>query len=277
MTNEIKKLSPMIERAAATLAKATTAADFLDAKREATVAYDAAKLAARFAKVKDAHDTVVAACHRTQADALVIEAQAQCRLADEYDAAQERGEVQKGGRPKTIPNENSFPTVTDIGLTSKQVHEARQVRDAEKAKPGIIRETLNECLVANKEPTHAAVQRAINTKDRKQPTHVDAGRCLCPMCDDQHAIPSDLGDRKPSSTDFEDDTFEPSDDVEVPSKVLHNILDTVSNQKVVAEAYRKILKVSPFDREAKKQIVGSIELMIRKWRSVQSILGREST
>jgi hypothetical protein len=52
---------------------------------------------------------------------------AKCRLADEYDAAQERGEVKKHGRRKSdIPNENITPDVTDIGLTSKQVHEARR-------------------------------------------------------------------------------------------------------------------------------------------------------
>jgi hypothetical protein len=30
------------------------------------------------------------------------------------------------------------PTVTDIGVTSKQVHEARKVRDADKAQPGLV-------------------------------------------------------------------------------------------------------------------------------------------
>jgi hypothetical protein len=43
------------------------------------------------------HGTVMAACRRTMADALIIEGRAQCRLADEYDAAQERGEVNKAG------------------------------------------------------------------------------------------------------------------------------------------------------------------------------------
>jgi hypothetical protein len=36
---------------------------------------------------------MAAAVHRAQADALEIEAKAKRRLADEYDAAQERGEV----------------------------------------------------------------------------------------------------------------------------------------------------------------------------------------
>jgi hypothetical protein len=57
----------------------------------------------------------------------VIEASAQCRLADEYDAAQERGEVAKqgGARNFKVPNENFETTTADIGLTRKQVHEAR--------------------------------------------------------------------------------------------------------------------------------------------------------
>jgi hypothetical protein len=72
------------------------AGEILEAKGEAIIAYEAAKLAARLAKFKSAHDTVIAACRKAQADALVIEVRAQCRLADEYDAAQERGEVASG-------------------------------------------------------------------------------------------------------------------------------------------------------------------------------------
>jgi len=54
-------------------------------------------------------------------------------MADEYDAAQDRGEV-ASGRPKSIPGENSFqPTASDIGLTAKVIHEARIVRDATSA------------------------------------------------------------------------------------------------------------------------------------------------
>ncbi|OYX67032.1 MAG: hypothetical protein B7Y88_04210 [Sphingomonadales bacterium 32-64-17] len=61
------------------------------------------------------------------------------RLAVEYDAAQERGEIgQRTGRPKDVPNENDFiPTTADAGLTRKQIHEARQLRDAEVSDPGV--------------------------------------------------------------------------------------------------------------------------------------------
>jgi hypothetical protein len=69
----------------------------------------------------------------------VLKATAKMRLADEYDAAQERGEVAPQGRPEKVSDENLLPTVADIGLTKGQVHEARQIRDAEKADPGIVR------------------------------------------------------------------------------------------------------------------------------------------
>jgi hypothetical protein len=85
---------------------------------------------------------------RTVADAL-----AKLRLADEYDAAQERGEVgQRTGRPKVVPDQNDFSPATaeEIGLTRKQIHEARTIRDAEKAAPGIVRQTLNEKLGAGR-------------------------------------------------------------------------------------------------------------------------------
>jgi len=91
MTTELEKLPRLIQRAIAVLEKATTAAEILEAKEQANMAYEAAKITARLSKIKDAHETVIAACRKTQADALMIEARAQIRLADEYDAAQGRG------------------------------------------------------------------------------------------------------------------------------------------------------------------------------------------
>jgi hypothetical protein len=89
------------------------------------------------------------ASHRAQADALEIQAQAKRRLADEYDAAQERGKLRGSGKPnfsntgkvETLFDEGKpeAVSVADIGLTHKQIHEARQIRDAEEADPGIVR------------------------------------------------------------------------------------------------------------------------------------------
>jgi hypothetical protein len=158
-------LPELISRAAQALANAKTAAEVLDARKHAKAAYVAAKQASRFVEAKEAHDEVMAACHKVMADALEIETRAQCRLADEYDAAQERGEVAKqgevgGGHTRSSQLEH-LPRVNDIGLTRKQVHEARTVRDAEKRRPGMAKKALDEQLKAGKEPTLAVVKRAI--------------------------------------------------------------------------------------------------------------------
>jgi hypothetical protein len=87
---------------------------------------------------------VIAAAYRAQADALEIEALAKRRLADEYDAAQERGEIAKvsDGR-RSSKAKDLKPTAADVGLSHKEIHEARQIRDAENNRdPGIVRPTL---------------------------------------------------------------------------------------------------------------------------------------
>jgi hypothetical protein len=172
----IERLPRLIERAKASLDRATTAAEVLDARREATIAVTAAEFASRLAKAAKAHETVKAAARKFKADAMEIENRADCRIADEYDAAQERGEIrtQESGRPKSVPNGNTYATLTDIGLTRKQVHQARQIRDAEKKKPGAIRKMLDEKVEAGEEPTRADVKRTVKSvinpdaKPRKQ-------------------------------------------------------------------------------------------------------------
>lgn len=67
------------------------------------------------------------------------------RLADEYDAAQASGEA-ASGRPKSLPDGNTSATIADIGLSSKAIHDARQIRDAEDAERGIVRRVLNEMI-----------------------------------------------------------------------------------------------------------------------------------
>jgi hypothetical protein len=86
-----------------------------------------------------------------QADALEIEALAKRRLADEYDAAQERGEVARvsDGR-RSSKAEDLKPTAADIGLSHKEIHEARQIRDAEKRDPGVVRRTVDAAVRAGK-------------------------------------------------------------------------------------------------------------------------------
>lgn len=151
---------PALVRSAATkLAAAESSAEVLDARRDATAAYDAAKLAGRMAKAKQAHDEVITAVYRAQADALEIESVAKRRLADEIDAARPV-EARNGGRPKTVPDENGF-TAAEVGLTRKEIHEARTVRDAEETDPGVTRRALDEIVQRGEEPTRAALKREI--------------------------------------------------------------------------------------------------------------------
>jgi hypothetical protein len=167
----VQDLPGLIDRAATMLAGARTAAEVLEAREAAGLAYDTARRAARLSRAKAAHDDLVAAAHRAQADALEIEAAAKRRLADEYDAAQERGEVASNGQrgpEKAVDDRNGFSpaTAADLGLRRDQIHDARLIRDAEAADPGIVRRTLDERLERGEEPTRSAVRRA--AEDRLQ-------------------------------------------------------------------------------------------------------------
>lgn len=171
-------LPVLLSRAKAILAGATTSAEILEARDAAGFAYDLAKRRARISVAKSAHDDVIGAAYRLQAEALLIEARAKVRLADEYDAAQERGEIASAGKPANVPDGNNKPTVEDVGLTRKQIHDARQVRDAEEAQPGVIQQILDQRLANGLEPTRAAIREAVieaakptRSPDRKNPKY----------------------------------------------------------------------------------------------------------
>lgn len=166
--NNVLSLPALIDRAVAKLSTARTAAEVLEARDLATVAYDIAKRTARIGKAKKAHDDLIAAAHRAQADALEIEAGAKRRLADEYDAAQERGEVARiGDNLPSVPERNAKPKAADIGLSRKAVHEAREIRDAEQAEPGIVRRALDSIVDAGDEPTRAKINRVVKAKSKR--------------------------------------------------------------------------------------------------------------
>lgn len=72
------------------------------------------------------------------------------RLADEYDAAQERGEVgQSGTRTDLVAGSNEVrpATAADLGLRRDEIHEARKLRDAERAANGYGVSTCNRVTV----------------------------------------------------------------------------------------------------------------------------------
>lgn len=156
-------LPQLIDRAAAALTGARSSAEVLEARDMARVAYDAAKSAGRMARAKSAHDEVIAAVYRAQADAAVIEARAKVRLADEYDAAQKRGEVvgAHDGARNRVGGDNAIPTAADLGLRRDEIHDARRLRDAEAAAPGKIEEAANALVARGEEPTKATLRREV--------------------------------------------------------------------------------------------------------------------
>lgn len=165
--NVVSSLPALVRKAASQLESATTAAEVLEAKASAGLAYDAAKAAVRFAKAKGAYDDVIGAVYRAQADALEIEAMAKRRFADEYEAAQARGEIvgpaNRGGK-KLDKSSDAVLRIADIGVTPHEINQARFVRDAESREPGIVVRALEDIASRGDEPSKAALTREINTR-----------------------------------------------------------------------------------------------------------------
>ena len=97
------------------------------------------------------------------------------RLADEYDAAQERGEAKTVGQPnkRIVPNGNNnwdrIATIEDLGLRRKEIHEARELRNFERDNPNEIEGVLHDMVERGEEPTKAALRRHINPKPKEKP------------------------------------------------------------------------------------------------------------
>lgn len=160
-----ESLPTLIDRASAALASARTSAEVLEARDLARVAYDAAKSAGRMFKVKQAHASLIADVHRAQAHALAIRARAEMRLAEEYDDAQDRGEVRARGQ-----NQEAHPDLVDASLVggTDALKEARQFRDAERADPGVIQRAIEGMVERGEEPTRAALRKEISVKPKAQ-------------------------------------------------------------------------------------------------------------
>lgn len=159
-------LPAMIDTAARQLASATSAAEVLEAKHNADAAYSTSKAAARLAKAKAAGDIVVAAAHRAQADALDISSAAQARLAAEYDAAAERGEVSQPKdnlrRGPVVPNEDIGKiTLSELGIDRRDIAEGRDLAAVIAQDPDAIQKALANIMANGDEPTRAKLKKAL--------------------------------------------------------------------------------------------------------------------
>ncbi len=169
-TLDTMALPSLIDRAVNALSYARSSAEVLEARDMARVAYDAARTAGRMARAKSAHDHMIGVVYRMQADAVLIEARAKIRLADEYDAAQARGEVKRNGGDRSSVDDHNTASAADLGLRRDEIHEARKIRDAERDNPGLIDSAL-DAVEHRQEPTRAELQRSIHAaiSDARKP------------------------------------------------------------------------------------------------------------
>ncbi|WP_428413066.1 SAM-dependent methyltransferase [Pararhizobium sp.] len=135
--------------------------DFAAAQILAEKAYADAKQAAQLGERVGASKQLIEKAHRLQADALLIESLAKIQLAEFWDAQKAAGKTHKG-RPKSVPDGNAF-SAADAGISRKEIHEARKLRDAEAKTPGIIQRAIDARLETGLEPTKANLRAAVGT------------------------------------------------------------------------------------------------------------------
>lgn len=124
--------------------------------------YEQAKAAAGYAEKVKASRQLIDKARRMQADALKIESVCYVAMANAVDAAQAKGEISRGGRPKTVEGENSF-TLDEVGVDRQQLHAARKLRDAEAKQPGLVERAIEARLAQGFEPSRANLRAAVGT------------------------------------------------------------------------------------------------------------------
>lgn len=145
-----------------TIARARTALDEGDVQAALLLssgAYVQAKAAASYAESVKASRTLVDKARRLQADALKIEALAYVAMADAVDEAQANGQIARPGRKSNISGDNIF-TLDEVGLDAGKLHEARKLRNAEKANPGFVETIIETRLSEGLEPSRASLKKA---------------------------------------------------------------------------------------------------------------------
>lgn len=159
LASSSQELADIVDRAR----KLLDEGDVAKALSLSSVAYDQAKAAGDSASRVKASRELVDKARRMQADALTIESMCYVAMADAVDAAQAKGELSRGGRPKTVGHENAF-TIEQIGLDRQQVHHARKLRDAVREEPDFVERFVEARLEEGFEPTRRSIRHAIGTR-----------------------------------------------------------------------------------------------------------------
>ncbi|MDK1386348.1 SAM-dependent methyltransferase [Sinorhizobium sp. 8-89] len=136
--------------------------DVIAARMLASAAYDQAKVASQWGERFKAAEKLVGKARQLQGDALLIETRAKIRISREWDAAHAAGLVSKGGRPKPVSGGNGL-TAEDVGLSRKEIFEARKLAAAEEQAPGIVERAIHARLAVGLEPSRANLRAAVGT------------------------------------------------------------------------------------------------------------------
>jgi N6-adenosine-specific RNA methylase IME4 len=145
-------LTALIDRAGQRLRNARTSAEVFEARKLADMALHYA--------------TITRAANETRADCLRIVVMAETRLADEVDAAQDRGEVASAGdNPIVRGSDNQIARVADLGLTRQRLNEWRQVRDAGQE---TVEHVLADAVAAGRTPTKSEILQAARALQHEQ-------------------------------------------------------------------------------------------------------------
>jgi hypothetical protein len=146
----------------ATIERARYALDAGDVKTAYLLSsgtYDQAKAAANYAGKVKASQELIDKARRMQADALKIETLCTIAMADAVDEAQAQGKVSRGGRPETVQSADRF-SLEEVGISKQRLHDARHLRNAERANPGFIERVVEARVSEGIEPSRAALKNA---------------------------------------------------------------------------------------------------------------------
>ncbi len=121
--------------------------------------YEQAKAAGGYAKKVKASRELVDKARRMQAEALKIESICYVAMADAVDAAQAKGELASRGQRPDVQGSDKF-TLEEVGVDRRRLHEARSIRNAERAEPGFIERVVEARLDEGLEPSRAGLKKA---------------------------------------------------------------------------------------------------------------------
>ncbi|MFC3163082.1 hypothetical protein [Ciceribacter thiooxidans] len=160
--NALAPISADSSELVATIERARTALSAGDVEAALLLssgAYEQAKAAGAYAEKVKASRELIDKARRMQADALKIESLCYVAMADAVDEAQVNGKLSRGGRQKTVHDEDRF-TLEEVGIDKRRLHEARSIRNAERAEPGFIERVVEARLDEGLEPSRAGLKRA---------------------------------------------------------------------------------------------------------------------